>query len=97
MKLVLASVVLVVLAADAQAQEQSPITVTTDTPQYCAQLVQQITQRHSSMPDVARLLSEGRELCEQGEVRSGLRRLRRAEIILNHQAPAPAPAAQRPR
>ncbi len=91
-----ASLVLAVLATDVQAQEPSPITVTTDTPQYCAQLVQQITQRHSSLPDVARLLSEGRELCEQGEVRTGLRRLRRAEIILNHQAPPPAPAARRP-
>jgi hypothetical protein len=92
----LARVVLAVLCMDAQAQEQSPMTVTTDTPQYCAQLVQQIAQRHSSLPDVARLLSEGRELCEQGEVRTGLRHLRRAEIILNHQAPPPAPAAQRP-
>ncbi len=70
-------------AMHAAAQDASPIPLTSDTAQYCAQLARQITDRHSSLPEVARLLADGREMCEQGEVRSGLRRLRRALVILH--------------
>lgn len=65
------------------AQDAPPIPLTSDTAQYCAQLAKQITDWHSSLPEVARLLADGREMCEQGEVRSGLRRLRRALVILH--------------
>jgi hypothetical protein len=69
--------------ARAGAQDTPPIPLTSDTPQYCAQLARQITDRHSNLPEVVRLLADGREMCEQGEVRSGLRRLRRALVILH--------------
>jgi hypothetical protein len=71
-------------------QEPAPIPLTSDTAQYCAQLAQQITDRHSMLPDVARLLADGRDMCEQGAVRSGLRRLRRALVILDRRKPGTA-------
>jgi hypothetical protein len=67
----------------ALAQEQPPIPLTSDTAQYCAQLAEAIAARHSTLPDVLHLLADGREMCDQGEVRGGLRRLRRALVILN--------------
>jgi hypothetical protein len=85
------SMLLCLPAARASAQDGPPIPLTSDTAQYCAQLAQQITDRHSSLPDVARLLADGRDLCEQGEVRSGLRRLRRALVILHRRKDKPAP------
>jgi hypothetical protein len=71
-------------------QEQPPIPLTSDTAQYCAQLAQQIADRHSMLPDVAHLLADGRDMCEQGAVRSGLRRLRRALVILDRKKPGSA-------
>jgi len=86
---------LIMPTSPAMSQEQPPIPLTSDTAQYCAQLAEAITARHSPLPEVAHLLAEGRELCDQGEVRSGLRRLRRALVILDRKkrgAPAdPSP------
>jgi hypothetical protein len=77
------------------AAQEPPIPLTSDTAQYCAQLAQTITDRHSTIPDVVRLLADGREMCDQGAVRSGLRRLRRALVILDRKtrgtAAAPSP------
>jgi hypothetical protein len=73
----------------AAAQEAPPIPLTSDTPQYCAQLAEAITARHSTLPEVLRLLADGREMCDQGEVRSGLRRLRRALVILDRKIHPP--------
>ncbi len=56
----------------------------TDTPAYCGQLARQVADRHSPVLDVQRLLAEGRELCDRGEVRGGIRRLRRALVLLHH-------------
>jgi hypothetical protein len=82
-------------AARVAAQDPPSIPLTTDTAQYCAQLAQQITERHSSRPEVARLLADGRGMCEQGVVRSGLRRLRRALVILDHDRDRPSQADPR--
>ncbi len=71
-------------AVSARADDPQSFTLTTDTPQYCAQLAKQVGDRHSSIADVKRLLAEGRALCDRGEVRGGIRRLRRALVILHH-------------
>ena len=68
------------------ADEPPSFALTTDTPVYCAQLVRQVTERHSTVPDVQRLLAEGRELCERGKIRGGIRRLRHALVLLHHKA-----------
>jgi len=81
------------------AAQEPPIPLTSDTAQYCAQLAQTITDRHSTIPDVVRLLADGREMCDQGAVRSGLRRLRRALVILDrktHGTAAAPPGPDRP-
>jgi hypothetical protein len=90
-------------AAPAWADDPQSFALTTDTPQYCAQLAKQITDRHSTLPDVERLLSEGTDMCGRGQIRGGIRRLRRALVILHHPRPAkppatkpPAPPAQKP-
>jgi hypothetical protein len=66
------------------AEDVPSFALTTDTAQYCAQLIKQVSERHSTVPDVVRLLSEGREMCERGQVRGGIRRLRRALVVLHH-------------
>jgi hypothetical protein len=92
-----------IAAAPAWADDPQSFPLTTDTPQYCAQLAKQITDRHSSLPDVDRLLSEGTDMCGRGQIRGGIRRLRRALVILHHHRPPkppapkpPAPQAQKP-
>ena len=74
------------LSGRAAADEPPSFALTTDTPAYCAQLVRQVAERHSPSLDVQRLLAEGREMCENGEVRGGIRRLRRALVLLHHRA-----------
>ncbi len=68
------------------ADEPPSFALTTDTPAYCAQLVRQVAERRSQSLDVQRLLAEGREMCEDGEIRGGIRRLRRALVLLHHRA-----------
>ena len=36
------------------------------------------------MDDVQRLLAEGREMCDRGKTRGGIRRLRHALVLLHH-------------
>lgn len=73
-------------AVPAFAQEAQSFPLSTDTPQYCAGLVKQVSERHSAVADVQRLLAEGREMCDRGEIRGGIRRLRRALVMLHHKA-----------
>ena len=81
------AVLLPLAVAPAVAQEPPPIMLTSDTPEYCVQLAKQVADRHSTMPDVVRLLQAGRDMCEQGEVRHGIRQLRRALVILHRKRP----------
>ena len=74
------------LSAPAWAQDPPSFALNTDTPAYCAQLVRQVAERHSPSLDVQRLYAEGREMCENGEIRGGIRRLRRALVLLHHRA-----------
>ena len=62
--------------------------VTSDSPEFCAQLADQLhedVQAHKAaqVPDeVLTLVHEGRKMCREGHVRPGLLRLRRALQIL---------------
>jgi len=76
----------------AWAEDPPSFAITTDTPQYCAQLAKQLTDRKSPLADVQHLLAEGRDMCDRGQTRGGIRRLRRALVILHHHRPAKEPA-----
>ncbi len=75
-------------AARCLAQEPQSFALTSDTPAYCVQLAREVTERHSQVLDVQRLLAEGKELCDHGQVRGGIRRLRRALVLLHHKTPS---------
>ena len=85
------TLLLLLAAMPAYADDLPSFILTTDTPAYCAQLAKQVTDRHSTIPDVQRLLAEGHDMCDRGEVRGGIRRLRRALVILHHRKPALVP------
>jgi hypothetical protein len=67
--------------------QSKPMEVTTDTAAYCGQLAAEVAtaQEHAGdevPPDVPRLAAEGRRLCDQGLIRPGIERLRRAWTML---------------
>lgn len=67
--------------------QSPPERLITDTPEYCAQLIERVHQaeraRGRPAPQDARVLSEEGELmCDHGEVRGGILRLRRAMQIM---------------
>jgi hypothetical protein len=65
---------------------QTPVEqVTTDTPEYCLHLLQRLRQIEQSRPppkDVAYLSDEGKMMCDHGQIRAGITRLRRAMQIM---------------
>ena len=64
------------------AAADEPVSVTTDTAGYCLMLANRL-ERDGDMPALARALwLQGRSMCEHGQVRSGLARLRRAIMIV---------------
>jgi len=63
--------------------------VTTDTPEYCLQLLDRVSELVRLAPapppqDVTQLSSEGQKMCDQGQTRSGILRLRRALMLMMH-------------
>ncbi len=67
----------------AAAPADDPMTVTTDTLEYCLTLADQMRAK-GDMPDHALMLwQRGRAMCEQGHVRGGLARLRRANLVMH--------------
>ncbi len=63
--------------------------VTTDTRQYCSQLLERVTALIRAAPDPLPyqahwLANDGRDLCERGEVRDGVLRLRRALALVTY-------------
>lgn len=63
--------------------------VTSDTPQYCLDLAGRVAsmEHRLAVPpphEVADLSQEGRRLCDQGQTRMGIARLRRALLMLRH-------------
>ena len=67
--------------------QDPPMEVTTDTANYCHHLGERVAaaERNAAEvpPDVARLASEGRRLCDKGLIRPGIERLRRAWRLLS--------------
>ena len=72
--------------------QQAPMEVTTDTPEYCQQLadrVHTLVAVSSAKPprEVADLSVEGQKMCEHGQTRGGIMRLRQAILIMKHDKP----------
>lgn len=74
---------------------QQPVqSVTSDTPAYCLQLLDKVSDlvRLSSGPapeEVTYLSSEGQRMCDQGQTRGGILRLRRALMLMLQSAEQP--------
>jgi hypothetical protein len=85
------TLLLLLAGIPARADDLPSFIVTSDTPAYCAQLAKQVTDHHSTVADVLHLLAEGRDMCDRGEVRGGIRRLRRALVMLHHRKPPVVP------
>lgn len=63
------------LAADAS----SPARVTTDSPAYCEELLARLERLPNAEAGAPRVLAErGRRLCAEGQLRTGIAKLRRA-------------------
>ena len=67
-----------------------PEQVTSDTPQYCLHLLDRVSEmvRVAGTPppqEVAFLSSEGQRMCDQGQTRGGILRLRRALMLMMHE------------
>ncbi len=79
--LTLSTALLGCLAATAPADD--PMTITTDTPEYCLSLAEHMRAR-GDMPQHALMLwQRGRAMCLQGHIRGGLARLRRANLVMH--------------
>ncbi len=88
---VAASLVLAVGSTTALSQSETappadPMQVTTDTPQYCDTLADQVAQASRAHPaavaEARSLAAEGQRMCDEGLIRGGLARLRRALLML---------------
>ncbi len=71
-----------------------PQRVTSDTPEYCLRLLDRVSElvRIASVPppqEVTSLSSEGQRMCDQGQTRGGILRLRRALMLMLHQGDEP--------
>ena len=73
----------------AHAEPEQPVIILTDTLEYCEQLQHRTQQWPVMSPEVKYLVREGHQMCDHGEIRGGINRLRRALRILNHHTPAP--------
>lgn len=73
---------LALLAAGGLHAQPAPVAVTTDTPEYCERMITQVAACPDLTAEMHRLLDEGRHLCERGEVRGGIMRLRRAMLLI---------------
>ena len=76
------------------ASQSPPQQVITDTPEYCLHLLDRVSEmvRIAGSPpprEVAFLSSEGQRMCDQGQTRGGILRLRRALLLMMHQAEGP--------
>jgi hypothetical protein len=71
---------LLLVAMPAFGQER-PMMITSDTPEYCEQLQARVAQFGFGDPDVQRLVTEGKRMCDHGEIRGGIARMRRALMM----------------
>lgn len=76
------------LAARAQqAPSPAPAMVTSDTPEYCNALRLRVAELPANADDdqqaeARSLADEGRHLCDEGQTRAGILRLRRALVLM---------------
>lgn len=75
------------IVAWGQALAVGPMEVTTDTPEYCSHLFDRISEliRLATAPvphEVNDLTDEGQRMCEHGQTRGGIMRLRSALMIM---------------
>jgi hypothetical protein len=76
------------------AGQSPPQQVTSDTPQYCLHLLDRVSEmvRLAGTPpphEVAYLSNEGQRMCDQGQTRGGILRLRQALMLMLHQSGGP--------
>jgi hypothetical protein len=76
------------------ASQAPPQRVTSDTPEYCLRLQDRVSEmvRVASAPpphEVTSLSTEGQRMCDQGQTRGGILRLRRALLMMMHQGEQP--------
>lgn len=72
------------------AGQPAPQQITTDTPQYCLVLLDRVSDlvRTLAAPppqEVTSLSTDGQRMCEQGQTRGGIMRLREALVLLTTQ------------
>ena len=75
-----------------QTHDPGPMEVTTDTPEYCLYLqdrVRTLVVAATAPPahEVTDLSTEGRRMCDHGQTRGGIMRLRRALLLLQRDDP----------
>ncbi len=75
---------------------QPPMEVTTDTTEYCLQLAERVNSLVGVAPakppqQVAYLQDEGKRMCEHGQTRGGILRLRQAILLMKHDDSPAAP------
>jgi len=83
---------LAIFAAMPVASQPPPQPVTSDTPEYCLHLLDRVGEmvRVAAAPppqEVTSLSTEGQRMCDQGQTRAGILRLRRALMLMIHQDP----------
>jgi hypothetical protein len=61
-----------------------PECITSDTPAYCAKLALKMNTLGAMPPHAHALWLQGQAMCERGQIRAGLARLRRAMIIVRN-------------
>ena len=78
-----------VLVAGVPGGQSPPAVVTTDTPAYCRELSNKLTELVRIAPrppddEVLSMGAEGRHLCDEGQIRNGIRRLRSGVMLMMH-------------
>jgi hypothetical protein len=74
--------------------QSPPQQVISDTPEYCLQLLDRVSELVRVAPapppqEVSSLSSEGQRMCDQGQTRGGILRLRRALMLMMHSDAGP--------
>jgi hypothetical protein len=64
--------------------QERPMPVLSDTEAYCDQLQARAVTCLARHPELQRLVDEGRQMCDHGQIRGGIARLRRALNLAAH-------------